>query len=212
MRFSAFGIDYLHWSHVALKVLSTRCWWALDRGVPVWSERIFSRRMQRYSRMQGKALNDNADKSVKVLVVGNPANTNALIAQRNAPDLDPRFYRDDKVGSQSGYGPVGSETNSPVSTIEGMCIWGNHSATQYPDLHGVAVSGKNAMDLVDMGWYADEFVTVQQRARRNRCSRASSAASAANAAIDHMRDWTHGNSATVSMESITMAVMELKKV
>ena len=96
---------------------------------------------------------------------------------------------------------LAQKTNSPVSSIEGVCIWGNHSATQYPDLHGVTVSGKNAMDLVDMGWYADEFIpTVQQRGAAIIDARgASSAASAANAAIDHMRDWAHGNSATVSM-------------
>ena len=152
--------------------------------------------------VQGKALNDNADKSVKVLVVGNPANTNALIAQRNAPDLDPRsFTAMTRLDHNRAMAQLAQKTDSPVSSIEGVCIWGNHSATQYPDLHGVTVSGKNAMDLVDMGWYADEFIpTVQQRGAAIIDARgASSAASAANAAIDHMRDWAHGNSATVSM-------------
>ena len=114
--------------------------------------------------VQGKALNDNADKSVKVLVVGNPANTNALIAQRNAPDLDPRsFTAMTRLDHNRALAQLAQKTNSPVSSIEGMCIWGNHSATQYPDLHGVTVSGKSAMDLVDMDWYAGEFIpTVQQ--------------------------------------------------
>tara|TARA_B100000963_G_scaffold301643_1_gene274338 strand:- start:797 stop:1282 length:486 start_codon:yes stop_codon:yes gene_type:complete len=96
---------------------------------------------------------------------------------------------------------LAQKTSSPVSSIEGMCIWGNHSATQYPDLHRVTVKGKNAMDLVDMSWYVDEFIpTVQQRGAAIIEARgASSAASAANAAIDHMRDWAQGNSATLSM-------------
>ena len=96
---------------------------------------------------------------------------------------------------------LAQKTNSPVSSIEGMCIWGNHSATQYPDLHRVTVSVNDAMDLVDMSWYVDEFIpTVQQRGAAIIEARgASSAASAANAAIDHMRDWAHGNSATLSM-------------
>jgi malate dehydrogenase len=152
--------------------------------------------------VQGKALNDHASRGVKVLVVGNPANTNSLIAQRNAPDLDPRqFTAMTRLDHNRAMAQLAAKTGKHVADIEGLCIWGNHSATQYPDLHDAKVSGKRAMDLVDMDWYENDFIpTVQQRGAAIIEARgASSAASAANAAIDHMRDWALGSDGVVSM-------------
>ena len=151
---------------------------------------------------QGKALNDHASRAVKVLVVGNPANTNCLIAQRNAPDLDPRnFTAMTRLDHNRAMAQLAQKTGKHINDVDGLCIWGNHSATQYPDLHRATVSGTSAMDLVDMAWYADEFIpTVQQRGAAIIEARgASSAASAANAAIDHMHDWALGSDAIVSM-------------
>ncbi|MEW5249867.1 malate dehydrogenase [Microbulbifer discodermiae] len=144
---------------------------------------------------QGKALNDVTSRSVKVLVVGNPANTNALIAQRNAPDLDPRnFTAMTRLDHNRALSQLADKTDSSVNDITHMTIWGNHSSTQYPDLHHVKVAGGNAMDKVEQGWYEDDFIpTVQQRgAAIIKARGASSAASAANAAIDHMRNWALG--------------------
>ena len=151
---------------------------------------------------QGKALNDNASPNVKVLVVGNPANTNALIAQRNAPDLDPRnFTAMTRLDHNRAMAQLAAKAGKHVSDVEGLCIWGNHSATQYPDIHRASVAGEEAMSMVDMDWYTGDFIpTVQQRGAaiiEARC--ASSAASAANAAIDHMRDWALGSDAVLSM-------------
>ena len=144
---------------------------------------------------QGKALNDVASRDVKVLVVGNPANTNALIAQRNAPDLDPRnFTAMTRLDHNRALSQLANKTDSSVNDITHMTIWGNHSSTQYPDLHQVKVAGANAMDKVEQDWYENDFIpTVQQRgAAIIKARGASSAASAANAAIDHMRDWALG--------------------
>ncbi len=152
--------------------------------------------------VQGKALNDHASRAVKVLVVGNPANTNSLIAQRNAPDLDPRqFTAMTRLDHNRAMAQLATRTGKHVTDIEGLCIWGNHSATQYPDLHDAKVDGKAAMDLVDMDWYTGEFIpVVQQRGAAIIEARgASSAASAANAAIDHMHDWALGSDGVVSM-------------
>ncbi|MAT85235.1 MAG: malate dehydrogenase [Gammaproteobacteria bacterium] len=152
--------------------------------------------------VQGKALNDHASRGVKVLVVGNPANTNSLIAQRNAPDLDPRqFTAMTRLDHNRAMAQLAQKTGKHVTDIAGLCIWGNHSATQYPDLHDAKVAGKAAMDLVDMDWYTGDFIpTVQQRGAAIIEARgASSAASAANAAIDHMRDWALGSDGIVSM-------------
>ena len=152
--------------------------------------------------VQGKALNDRASPDVKVLVVGNPANTNCLIAQRNAPALDPRnFTAMTRLDHNRAMAQLAARTGSAVSSIRGLTIWGNHSATQYPDIHAATVDGAPAMDLVDMAWYADEFIpSVQQRGAEIIAARgASSAASAANAAIDHVRDWILGSDAVVSM-------------
>ncbi|MFC6631736.1 malate dehydrogenase [Microbulbifer taiwanensis] len=144
---------------------------------------------------QGKALNDVASRNVKVLVVGNPANTNALIAQRNAPDLDPRnFTAMTRLDHNRALSQLANKTESSVNDITHMTIWGNHSSTQYPDLHQAKVSGESAMDKVAQDWYESDFIpTVQQRgAAIIKARGASSAASAANAAIDHMRDWALG--------------------
>ena len=151
---------------------------------------------------QGKALNDNASPNVKVLVVGNPANTNALIAQRNAPDLDPRnFTAMTRLDHNRAMAQLAAKAGKHVSDVEGLCSWGNHSATQYPDIHRASVAGEEAMSMVDMGWYTGDFIpTVQQRGAAIIEARgASSAASAANAAIDHMRDWALGSDAVLSM-------------
>jgi len=145
---------------------------------------------------QGKALNEVASKDVKVLVVGNPANTNALIAQANAPDLNPRNFtamtRLDHNRAQSLLS-IRAETN--IQNVEQVIIWGNHSATQYPDLHHAKINGKAGLKYIDQAAYADEFIpTVQQRgAAIIKARGASSAASAANAAIDHVRDWVNGS-------------------
>jgi malate dehydrogenase len=152
--------------------------------------------------VQGKALNDHASRDVKVLVVGNPANTNSLIAQRNAPDLDPRqFTAMTRLDHNRAMAQLAQKTGKHVTDIEGLCIWGNHSATQYPDIHDTRVAGKAAMELVDMDWYTGDFIpTVQQRGAAIIEARgASSAASAANAAIDHMHDWALGSDGVVSM-------------
>jgi malate dehydrogenase len=151
---------------------------------------------------QGKALNDNASKNVKVLVVGNPANTNSLIAQRNAPDLDPRnFTAMTRLDHNRAMAQLSQKAGKHASDVEGLCIWGNHSATQYPDIHRASVAGAHAMSLVDMDWYTGDFIPqVQQRGAAIIDARgASSAASAANAAIDHMRDWALGSDAILSM-------------
>ncbi len=153
--------------------------------------------------VQGKALNDHASRDVKVLVVGNPANTNALIARENAPDLNPRqFTAMTRLDHNRALAQLADKTGSSVNDIEKMIIWGNHSSTQYPDLHSATVNGKAALELVDQAWYADDFIpTVQQRgAAIIKARGASSAASAASAAVDHMRDWALGtNGGWVSM-------------
>ena len=147
---------------------------------------------------QGKALNEVASRSVKVLVVGNPANTNALIASRNAPDIDRRqFTAMTRLDHNRGIAQLAERTGRHVNSVRRMTIWGNHSATQYPDLHHCTVDGDAALKLVDAGWYADTFIpTVQQRgAAIIKARGASSAASAASAAIDHVRTWALGSAA-----------------
>jgi malate dehydrogenase len=151
---------------------------------------------------QGKALNAAASRDVKVLVVGNPANTNALIASANAPDLDPRqFTAMTRLDHNRALAQLAQKTGRHVNDIEGMIIWGNHSATQYPDISHCKVSGTPAAELVGRDWYRDEFIpTVQQRGAAIIQARgASSAASAASAAIDHIRDWVRGSDGIVSM-------------
>ncbi|WP_265088386.1 malate dehydrogenase [Psychrobacter immobilis] len=145
---------------------------------------------------QGKALNDVASRDVKVLVVGNPANTNALIAQRNAPDLDPRnFTAMTRLDHNRAMAQLAGKTDSTVNDVKKMIIWGNHSSTQYPDLTAATVNGKPALDLVDREWYEATYIPeVQQRgAAIIKARGASSAASAANAAIAHVRTWALGS-------------------
>jgi malate dehydrogenase len=145
---------------------------------------------------QGRALNEAASRDVKVLVVGNPANTNALIARENAPDIDPRnFTAMTRLDHNRAKAMLASKTGSHVSNVDGVIIWGNHSATQVPDLAHATVNGKPALDQISSDWYASEFIpAVQQRgAAIIKARGASSAASAASAAIDHVRDWMLGS-------------------
>ncbi len=144
---------------------------------------------------QGQALNAAADRNVRVLVVGNPANTNALIAQSNAPDI-PRahFTAMTRLDHNRALSQLAAKTAVHSTDIRKMIIWGNHSATQYPDVHHATVRGQPATELVDGGWVENEFIpTVQQRgAAIIKARGASSAASAASAAIDHVRTWVSG--------------------
>ncbi len=144
---------------------------------------------------QGKALNAHAKRHVKVLVVGNPANTNALIAQANAPDLDPKcFTAMVRLDHNRALSLLAEKTGTHTTGIRKVTVWGNHSSTQYPDLHHASVDGKPALALVDQAWYEKDFIpVVQQRgAAIIKARGASSAASAASAAIDHMRTWVMG--------------------
>jgi malate dehydrogenase len=146
--------------------------------------------------VQGKAMNEHAKRDVRVLVVGNPANTNALIAQSNAPDLNPaNFTAMTRLDHNRALAQLANKLSCHVTDIRQMAIWGNHSATQYPDISHAEVRGKAAVTLVDTGWLTDTFIpTVQQRgAAIIKARGASSAASAASAAIDHMRDWALGS-------------------
>jgi malate dehydrogenase len=145
--------------------------------------------------VQGKAINDHASANVRVLVVGNPANTNALIASSNAPDIDPRqFTAMTRLDHNRAIAQLAAKTGNNVSDVHCMTIWGNHSATQYPDVFHATVKGVAALELVDRDWLAGEFIPiVQQRgAAIIKARGASSAASAASAAIDHMHDWSLG--------------------
>jgi malate dehydrogenase len=145
--------------------------------------------------VQGKAINEHASRDIRVLVVGNPANTNALITQRNAPDIDPaNFTAMTRLDHNRAIAQLAAKTGKHVSDVRRMTIWGNHSATQYPDIHHASVGGQPATELVDEAWLSGEFIpVVQQRgAAIIKARGASSAASAASAAIDHMRDWAHG--------------------
>jgi malate dehydrogenase len=144
---------------------------------------------------QGKAINDHAADDIKVLVVGNPANTNALIAQQHAPDVPAsRFTAMTRLDHNRAVSQISAKLDVPVTAIEHMTIWGNHSATQYPDLFTTQVNGRPAAEQVDQDWLANTFIpTVAKRGAAIIDARgASSAASAANAAIDHVYDWTNG--------------------
>jgi malate dehydrogenase len=146
---------------------------------------------------QGKAINDHAADDIRVLVVGNPANTNALIAMSNAPDVPgERFTAMTRLDHNRALAQLANKTATPVDELRKMIIWGNHSATQYPDITHATVAGAPASEVVDdQAWVADEFIPrVQQRGAEIIEARgASSAASAANAAIDHVRDWVGGS-------------------
>ena len=155
---------------------------------------------------QGRALNAVADRDARVLVVGNPANTNALIARMNAPDLDPRnFTAMTRLDHNRAKAQLALKSGVHVTDVRGVIIWGNHSATQYPDIAHAAIAGKPASDVVPPDWYREEFIpTVQNRGTTIIKARgASSAASAASAAIDHVRDWALG---TAGDDWVSMAV------
>jgi malate dehydrogenase len=144
---------------------------------------------------QGEAINAGAAEDVRVLVVGNPANTNALIAQAHAPDVPAeRFTAMTRLDHNRALSQLAAKTGTPVADIAGLTIWGNHSATQYPDVFHATVAGRPAAELVDQAWLESEFIpTVAKRGAAIIDARgASSAASAANAAIDHVRDWVAG--------------------
>ncbi|MCB1595730.1 MAG: malate dehydrogenase, partial [Xanthomonadales bacterium] len=137
--------------------------------------------------VQGKAINDNANKNIKVLVVGNPANTNALIAQLSAPDINPKqFTAMTRLDHNRALAQLAAKTGTQTSDITNMTIWGNHSSTQYPDISNVKIEGKGATEMVERDWYENDFIpTVQQRgAAIIKARGASSAASAASSAID----------------------------
>tara|TARA_R110002049_G_scaffold54869_35_gene152510 strand:- start:8117 stop:9094 length:978 start_codon:yes stop_codon:yes gene_type:complete len=156
--------------------------------------------------VQGKAMNDHASRDIRVLVVGNPANTNALIASSNAPDLNPRnFTAMTRLDHNRALAQLAAKTESHVNDICCMTIWGNHSATQYPDISHATVNGKRASKLVKQAWLEETFIpVVQQRGAAIIDARgASSAASAASAAIDHMHDWALG---TPQNDWVSMAV------
>ncbi len=146
--------------------------------------------------VQGKAINDHASRDIKVLAVGNPANTNALITQRNAPDIDARqFTAMTRLDHNRAISLLAQKLSKPITDVTKMTIWGNHSSTQYPDLFHALVNGAIAVEQVDQSWYEKTYIPqVQQRGAAIIAARgASSAASAANAAVFHMRDWALGS-------------------
>ncbi len=156
--------------------------------------------------VQGKAMNEHASRDIRVLVVGNPANTNALIASSNAPDIPAgNFTAMTRLDHNRAMAQLATKTGNHVNDITCMTIWGNHSATQYPDVSNASVSGSKAIDLVDQNWLAEQFIPiVQQRgAAIIKARGASSAASAASAAINHMHDWALG---TPDGDWVSMAI------
>lgn len=167
---------------------------ALPRGPGMERAELLAANAAIFS-VQGKALNDYANPDVRVLVVGNPANTNALIASRNAPDLEPgRFTAMTRLDHQRVRGILANRLGTDVCEVSGVTVWGNHSASQYPDLHHACVHGEPVLSLIDEDWYKDTFIPlVQERGVAIINARgASSAASAAQAAIAHMRSWALG--------------------
>src|SRR6478609_6177025 len=157
--------------------------------------------------VQGKALSDNAADDIRVLVVGNPANTNALIAMNNAPNIpNERFTAMTRLDHNRAIAQLAGKSGAPVTDVKKMTIWGNHSATQYPDIFHAEVAGANAAAKIDdQAWLENDFIpTVQKRGAAIIEARgSSSAASAASAAIDHVRDWVHG---TPSGDWVSMAI------
>jgi malate dehydrogenase len=146
-------------------------------------------------KVQGKAINDNASRDIRVVVVGNPANTNAWTCMSCAPDIDPRqFTAMTRLDHNRAMAQLAQQTNSTVADIQRLMIWGNHSTTQYPDISQATVKGQAALDLVDRNWYENDYISgVAKRGAAIIDARgASSAASAANAALEHMRDWVAG--------------------
>lgn len=149
-------------------------------------------------KVQGKAINDNADRGIRVVVVGNPANTNAWTCMQSAPDISPRqFTAMTRLDHNRAKAQLAAKTNASISAIRRVTIWGNHSTTQYPDLSQATVSGQAALEQVENSWYENEYIPrVAKRGAEIIDARgASSAASAANAALEHMRDWVLGTPA-----------------
>ncbi|MDX1669737.1 MAG: malate dehydrogenase, partial [Limnobacter sp.] len=156
--------------------------------------------------VQGKAINDHASRNVKVLVVGNPANTNAYIAQQSAPDLDPNCFTSMlRLDHNRALSQIAAKTGKPVASIKKLCVWGNHSPTMYADYRFATIDGASVKDMInDQDWNANTFLpTVGKRGAAIIEARGlSSAASAANAAIDHVRDWVLGTNG----EWVTMGI------
>ena len=155
---------------------------------------------------QGQALSANAARNVRVLVVGNPANTNCLIAINNAQTLaSSQFAAMTTLDHNRAVAQLAKKTQATVQDVEDLAIWGNHSSTMFPELQSATVNGARALDLVSMDWYTQEFIPcIQQRgAQIIKAKGSSSAASAANAAIEHMRLWCHGTTATTSMSVVS---------
>ena len=151
---------------------------------------------------QGEAINARAADDVRILVVGNPANTNALIAQRNAPDVPAeRFTAMTRLDENRAVSMLAKQLGVGVDDVQDLVIWGNHSPTMFPDLFNATVNGQRAVDQVDEGWYADEYIPKvgKRGAAIIEARGASSAASAANAALDHVRDWVLGADGLRSM-------------
>ena len=166
--------------------------------------------------VQGKALDAAASRGVKVVVVGNPANTNCLIAQRNAPGLDPAcFSAMTRLDHSRAAAQLAARTGAEIKDIANIIIWGNHSSTQFPDLAHASVSGRPALELIDSDWYSAEMIpAVQQRGAAIISARgSSSAASAASAAIGHMQDWVSGTPGDgfVSMAVVSQGEYEVEK-
>jgi len=158
-------------------------------------------------KVQGKAINENASRDIKIVVVGNPANTNAWTCMSSAPDINPRqFTAMTRLDHNRAMAQLAQKTNATVADVQKLMIWGNHSTTQYPDISQATVAGKSALDLVDRKWYENDYIpSVAKRGAAIIDARgASSAASAANAALEHMRDWVAG---TASGDWTSMGVV-----
>ena len=177
---------------------------AMPRGPGMERSDLLKKNAEIFS-VQGKAINDHANKDIKVLVVGNPANTNALIAQQNAPGIDPdQFTAMVRLDHNRSLAQMADKLSVGTHELTNMTIWGNHSSTQYPDISQLKVNGEAVKDI-DQNWYENDFIpTVQQRgAAIIKARGASSAASAASAAIDHMKSWALG---TPDNDWVSMAI------
>ena len=156
--------------------------------------------------IQGKAINTYANNNIKVLVIGNPANTNALIAMSNAPNIDPKsFTAMTRLDHNRALAQLARKTQTHVRNIKKLIIWGNHSTTQYPDVHHATINGQSVLERVDQNWIENTFIPMVQNrgAEIIKARGLSSAASAASAAIDHVKDWTLGSAKN---DWISMAV------
>jgi len=177
---------------------------AMPRGPGMERSDLLKKNAEIFS-VQGQAMNNHANKDIKVLVVGNPANTNALIAQQNAPDINPgQFTAMVRLDHNRALAQMADKLSVGTHELSNMTIWGNHSSTQYPDISQLKVKGDTVSDI-DQDWYVNDFIpTVQQRgAAIIKARGASSAASAASAAIDHMKSWALG---TKDGDWVSMAI------